>query len=146
MKTVAKIHFEISCFQGDVTQKRGITRTSEKLRINYFFMRNMCMKFQNRSTASKLSVHSRVAHARYTQSEATHYLAKLAQGIFSQLETSLNSRNPRIFAITSRWFLDQYKMRITLAKSSHFFQYFQVGFSTKLRNEIISACVHVTSA
>ena len=37
--------------------------------------------------ASKLSVHSRapcVAHARYTQSKATHYFAKLARGIFSQ--------------------------------------------------------------
>ena len=37
------------CFQREITQKRGITQTRKKIRVNYFFMRNLYMKFQNPS-------------------------------------------------------------------------------------------------
>ena len=34
------------CFQREITQERGITRTRKKIWVNYFFMRNTHMKFQ----------------------------------------------------------------------------------------------------
>ena len=36
-------------FKREITQKRGITQTRKKIRVNYFFMRNLYMKFQNPS-------------------------------------------------------------------------------------------------
>ena len=44
------------CFQRDITQKRDITWPYKKIRVNYFIMRNVYMKFQNPSIhCSKVS-------------------------------------------------------------------------------------------
>ena len=86
MKALASILFEISCtqdfqilFSKGHNSEKGRNSDMKKIRVNYFFMRNVHMKFQNPSIQhSKVNTHTDTQTSRKQYALPT--LSKLGEG------------------------------------------------------------------